>query len=60
MARRELIDFCLTFPAVYEDYPFDDTADDGEWTVIRYHVNKKSFALIYEVHGKLCTSCNNT
>ena len=23
MTRRELIDYCLTFPEVFEDYPFD-------------------------------------
>ena len=34
MTRPELIDHCLTFPAAYEDYPFDDAADVGAWTVI--------------------------
>ncbi len=53
MTRQELIDFCLTFPAAYEDYPFDDIADGGAWTVIRHRTNKKSFALIYERNGKL-------
>jgi predicted DNA-binding protein (MmcQ/YjbR family) len=24
MTKRELIDYCLTLPAVYEDYPFGD------------------------------------
>lgn len=28
-ARQELISFCPTFPAAYEDYPFDDIVDDG-------------------------------
>ena len=23
MTKRELLDYCLTYPAVYEDYPFD-------------------------------------
>ena len=32
MTRQELIDFCLTFPAAYEDYPFDDIVDAGAWT----------------------------
>ena len=56
MTRKDLIDFCLTFPAAYEDYPFDDVADDGAWTVMRHRTNKKSFALIYQRHGKLCVN----
>jgi len=56
MTRRELIDFCLTFPAAYEDYPFDDIADGDAWTVMRHRANRKSFALIYERHGKLCVN----
>ena len=56
MTRQELIDFCLTFPDVYEDYPFDDIVDAGAWTVMRHKKNKKSFALIYERHGKLCVN----
>ena len=54
-ARQELIDFCLTLPAVYEDYPFDELADSA-WTVMRHRANKKSFALIYERNGKLCVN----
>lgn len=54
MTRRELIAYCLTFPATYEDYPFDDITDAGAWTVMRHKTNKKSFALIYERNGKLC------
>jgi len=53
MNRQELIDFCLTFPAVYEDYPFDDITDPGKWTVMRHRTNRKSFAFIYERHGNL-------
>ncbi len=56
MTRQDLIDFCLTFPAAYEDYPFDDIADAGAWTVMRHKINKKSFALIYERHSKLCVN----
>lgn len=56
MTRRELINYCLTFPSVYEDYPFDDIIDDGAWTVMRHRANKKSFALIYERYGKLCVN----
>ncbi|MDR2670888.1 MAG: MmcQ/YjbR family DNA-binding protein, partial [Oscillospiraceae bacterium] len=56
MTRQELIDFCLTFPAAYEDYPFDDIADAGAWTVMRHRTNKKCFALIYERGGNLCVN----
>ena len=57
MTRRELIDYCLTFPAAYEDYPFGDGAahsDDGAWTLMRHRANKKGFAHIYERGGKIC------
>ena len=57
MTKRELINYCLTYLAVYEDYPFDSGAahsDDGTWTVMRHHVNKKGFAHIYERDGNLC------
>jgi len=53
-SRQEIIDFCLTLPAAYEDYPFDKIEDIGVWTVMRHSANKKTFAMIYERHGKLC------
>ncbi|MDR0947974.1 MAG: MmcQ/YjbR family DNA-binding protein [Lachnospiraceae bacterium] len=56
MTRQELIDFSLSFPASYEDYPFDRIKDGTEWTVMRHKVNKKTFALIYERDGKLCVN----
>ena len=56
MTRQELIEYCLTFPAAYEDYPFDNIADAGAWTVMRHRGNKKSFALIYERNEKLCVN----
>ncbi len=49
MDRRELIDFCLTLPDVYEDYPFHD----DNWTVIRCRKNKKIFAWIFEREGNI-------
>ncbi len=54
MTRKELIEYCLTMPFSYEDYPFDDVANPGAWTVMRHQVNKKSFAMIYERNEKLC------
>jgi predicted DNA-binding protein (MmcQ/YjbR family) len=59
MTRRKLIDFCLTLPAAYEDYPFDGGdahSDDGAWTVMRHRSNKKGFAHIYRRNGKLCVN----
>lgn len=56
MTRRELIDYCMTYPGAYEDYPFDGIADAGAWTVMRHRINKKSFALIYERNGRLCVN----
>ena len=56
MTRDELIEFCLTFPLAYEDYPFDKIADDNAWAVIRHKTNKKSFALIYNRNGNLCVN----
>jgi len=53
MTRQQIIEFCLTLPAAYEDYPFDSMGDPGAWTVMRHKTNKKSFALIYERHDKL-------
>ncbi|MGL5514160.1 MAG: MmcQ/YjbR family DNA-binding protein [Sporomusa sp.] len=54
MKKRELIDYCLTFPFAFEDYPFDNFITAGAWTVMRHTGNQKSFALIYERNEKLC------
>jgi predicted DNA-binding protein (MmcQ/YjbR family) len=48
MTKQELIDYCLTYPAAYEDYPFDDTT-----AVMRHGSNKKTFALIIIKDGRL-------
>jgi predicted DNA-binding protein (MmcQ/YjbR family) len=56
MTRQDLIDFCLTLHAVYEDYPFDSVKDGTEWAVMRHKKNKKSFALIYVRNEKLCVN----
>ena len=54
MTFREIIDFCLTLPNSYEDYPFAAMTGDDVWAVMRHTANKKSFALIYEKDNKLC------
>ena len=41
VTKRELLDYCLTYPAVYEDYPFDETT-----ALVRHSGNKKMFALV--------------
>ncbi len=56
MTRRDIIDFCLSFPAAYEDYPFDDIIDSGAWTVMRHRANRKGFAHIFERNSKLCVN----
>lgn len=47
--RQDIIDFCLTFPDCYEDYPFKDT----NWTLMRHLKNKKNFASIHERFGEV-------
>ncbi len=41
--RKEVIDYCMTFKDVYEDYPFHDE----NWTIMRCKDNKKIFACIF-------------
>jgi predicted DNA-binding protein (MmcQ/YjbR family) len=53
MTRQEIIDYCLTFPAAYEDYPFAGIPGEGETAVMRHRANKKSFALIMRHNGQL-------
>ena len=53
MTRRELIELCLAHAGVYEDYPFDEIADENAWTVMRHRSSRKSFAFIFEREG-LC------
>lgn len=54
--RRELADYCLTFPGAYEDYPFGDDS----WLAVRHRGNKKTFAFIYIRDGavKLNLKCD--
>jgi len=47
VTRQDLIDFCLTFPGAYEDYPFDDVT-----LAIKHNGNKKMFALLGETDGR--------
>lgn len=56
LTRKEAIEFCLTFPGAYEDYPFDDM----NWTVMRRKDTKHGFCWIYEHNGQLCMNLKNT
>lgn len=47
MTRQDVVQFCLSLTAAYEDYPFDDF----NWTVMRHRENRKTFALIFERNG---------
>ena len=49
VTRQEITDYCLTYPDVYEDYPFDDISKSPEsWTCMRHSDNRKIFAFITE------------
>jgi len=56
MTRQDVIDFCLTFPQAYEDYPFAEFVGDRSWAVMRHQSNKKSFAFIFEHKRRLCVN----
>ena len=56
MTRQDLIDFCLTFPGVYEDYPYDNITKPETVAVMRHRANKKSFATVYERKDRLCVT----
>ena len=48
MTKRDLINYCLTLPSAYEDYPFDETT-----ALVRHKLNKKMFALVDYLYGRL-------
>ncbi|MEG2350607.1 MAG: MmcQ/YjbR family DNA-binding protein [Hungatella sp.] len=50
MTRREIIEYCRTYPDALEDYPFKDRNS----TIMRHADNRKWFALVFEKDGKLC------
>lgn len=45
--KKAIIEHCLTYPQVYEDYPFHDP----NWCVIRHKENRKVFAWIFDKDG---------
>lgn len=51
-SKQDIITHCLTYPDVYEDYPFHDP----QWAVIRHRKNKKVFAWIYSRNGNVCVN----
>lgn len=53
MTKRELIEYCLTLPGAYEDYPFDELPGDKATVTLRHMGNRKIFALILEHNGQL-------
>ena len=56
MTRQELIDFCLTLPETYEDYPFDKITASNPVAAMRHRGNKKCFAFFYMREGRLCAN----
>ena len=55
MTRKELTEYCLTWPDCFEDHPFDapGAPEADSWTLIRHRKNRKAFAFIFERDG-LC------
>ena len=47
--REEAVRHCLTYPDVYEDYPFHDP----NWCVIRHRGSRRVFAWIFERGGHI-------
>ena len=54
--RQDIIDFCLTFPSAYEDYPFAEMTGDESWAAMRHRANKKTFAFINVLHERLAVN----
>ncbi|MCY8305550.1 MmcQ/YjbR family DNA-binding protein [Bacillus spizizenii] len=48
MTMNEIIDYYLSYPDTYKDYPFGEG-----WTVMRHKGNKKLFALLFTLDGHL-------
>lgn len=48
MDKNDVIEYGLSLPGAYEDYPFGDGT-----AVLRHEGNKKSFALLIHAHGRL-------
>ena len=51
MTKQELIALCMTFPNVYEDYPFDE-----EWAAMRHIGSNKTFAFVYHRENRVCVN----
>ena len=49
MNRKDVINYCLELPNVYEDYPFPD---DNYSVTMKHNNNNKWFALIMNVRGE--------
>ena len=47
--RKEAIEYSLTLPGAYEDYPFDDF----NWTVMRRRDTRRGFCWIFERNGRI-------
>lgn len=50
MDKKALIAHCLTYHNAVEDYPFAD----NDSAIMRHSSNRKWFALIFHLYGKLC------
>lgn len=44
---EQVLEYCLSLPGAYEDYPFGP-----EWMVFRHQVGRRCFAYLYERGGR--------
>ena len=51
MTAEELLDACRRFPDAFVDYPLDDPI-----AVARRRSNRKWFAVLLDVHGRVCVN----
>ena len=49
MNRKDIINYCLELPNVYEDYPFPD---DNDSVTMKHKNSNKWFVLIMNVRGE--------
>lgn len=55
LTRRDVVSYCMTLPAVYEDHPFKDT----NWTLMRHLRGKRTFAFVFEREGMIWVNVKN-
>jgi len=54
-SKQDVIDFCLTLPGTYEDYPFDE----GITACMRHEGSRKIFAMVGTHNGFVSVNVKN-